>query len=1425
MSTCSYLAVRRILLLLTLVTASACGPVAIALGISEALKEEDPDLGQPSVQFIHESGFGAAPEFVSLATLEDADRDGRPDFKELRLIVRVDKPGARVRVDIQGPQDDLPCRPYGAGEPDDGCVIPESFSGEGVRKVSALDFLVQVPILATGPTPASHDGVSGLDGIYTLFVEVTDKQGRVVPAARQFLVDTVPPDRPALIEVAATRPRSLTVRWSPVQDLAEEGNDDDDAASGVTGYNIHFEVGPVGIDAATAPGDPSIEVPEEEEDSVLRCGLLPSADDTILESPHFVPGSNVGSFELTGLYAGRLHSVAVTAVDRAGNESFFDPDPIDGFPLDYRVVRTRIGPDGILGEDGWQLERGSECRSPRLADLDEDGALDLVFVRRTFGPDGPTMERIQVYRGVTEGGGNGVRATPTGRFEPWSGSTATDDETIDYEKDLESDGDAYGRIVDVRLADFDLDGTLDIVVLDEGTGTEAGRFGLRFYRGASDAQSGRGADGRGADIFEFVSTREKGIRARVAGPPLRLAVADADRATEIRAGDGNVRFVPDVVVSRDGADPLLFPLTRSFDTAVPGGVPLQVSAASGVVLVDHDGDGYPDVTGFGAIALRTIRAEPKRDGYALADGAGRQSVASVGGTIDDVKTADFNRDGVPDLAVSLTEGSIAILLGAGQVDGATGEGSQAGQIQFAEAKQVPIGGDGGPLVIGDFNADRIPDLAIASRGTQNLTICLGEGDNGRGTGEFRIGNRLPLFLEPTGLDVGDVDKSGTPDFVVTGFDAFDDTTPGRVRVAPLGGMTARGEGTFFDVTLERPGFRAATRVTGSEQDIVFGDAVDFDGDGILDILASATGEPFRIIRGRGSNAQGNGTFFFGAANFWALANYVDQLATGDFDGDGELDVVGVRLERPEATDEMELQVELQLKRGTEFQRSWGRVARPRQIWTDYRQLSDSSFETRPDVTSEAEKLTWVKSAVGTSVPIPADMDGDGHLDLVLLRAGVISVLMGPVTTLPGASADIGFSGRLFHDHVFRTALGELAHSQRLSTTAAIADINADGLMDVVSLDLNIITNVATTFGRRAPTLERDIPLPVDQAVQRGMAVSNSRLTYTFEGENGPFDVKWPIFPTGPWEYVLKVDWPQGSEPAADGVFRIFFRPDPDGGPGAVFADAQAAIEEGGYRPIARLAANSGLRFTIPLLPGEFDAELGNYPSPIDPWPEAQLLIVNDSGVDLPAGALTMSRGVRFDLPDKSGQEGKTYRKLPNFEIDFDPTVRQRLVEVRDFDDDGVPDLAVLAPGATAGEVFVLAGDRADGRGTGMFTFFAHAGQPDGVARYALASRPFQVRSADCNGDGILDLIVATEAPSLEILLGRADANGRATGTFLAPKRVALQDVPRATGFVLGDFNADGIVDAAVGSTGGDDPVLAQGARLLFGKGALVVDEG
>jgi len=274
--------------------------------------------------------------------------------------------------------------------------------------------------------------------------------------------------------------------------------------------------------------------------------------------------------------------------------------------------------------------------------------------------------------------------------------------------------------------------------------------------------------------------------------------------------------------------------------------------SAGVVSADFNGDGIPDLAA-GCTANGTVGIFlGNGDGTFTQKGSlslpGFSGPGSNGESLDDMVAGDFDGDGIPDLAVTDGYGT-AIFLGNG--DGtftykATSDGCGRGNISNA-------------IAVADFNQDGILDLAEASGYGHSLTILLGNGD-----GTFRTASARPgTGANPTGVAVGDFNGDGIPDLAVTNAGANTVTI-----------LLGNGDGSFTPVSVSPS--------TGSyPQGIV---AADFNGNGTPDLaVANSSSQTLTILLG-----NGDGTFTPATASP-AVAD-PSSIVVADFNGDGVADL-------------------------------------------------------------------------------------------------------------------------------------------------------------------------------------------------------------------------------------------------------------------------------------------------------------------------------------------------------------------------------------------------------------------------------------------------------------------------------------------------------------------------------------------------------
>jgi hypothetical protein len=319
-----------------------------------------------------------------------------------------------------------------------------------------------------------------------------------------------------------------------------------------------------------------------------------------------------------------------------------------------------------------------------------------------------------------------------------------------------------------------------------------------------------------------------------------------------------------------------------------------------------------DLNGDGKLDLVLANSSDNTISVLLGNGDGTfqtQTTYAVGENPTGIAIADLNGDGQPDLAVTNTNSNtVSLLLG-------KGDGTFLPQVQYATGAGVS------GIVVADVNGDGKLDLVTTNSSDSTISVLLGNGD-----GTFQTQVTYGAGADPVSVTVGDFNRDGKLDLAVANFvaDGY------KTELATI--LLGNGDGTFSP----------PTSYASNCGDFVT--TADFNGDGNLDLAAvgSAEGEGGGVCIFLGN---GDGTFqeyvpyfspayatWVGAADFnavdkldlalsagantypdltasilfgsgdgafWTYLDYgsqlTGQLAIGDFNGDGKLDLAGATL--------------------------------------------------------------------------------------------------------------------------------------------------------------------------------------------------------------------------------------------------------------------------------------------------------------------------------------------------------------------------------------------------------------------------------------------------------------------------------------------------------------------------------------------------
>jgi hypothetical protein len=278
---------------------------------------------------------------------------------------------------------------------------------------------------------------------------------------------------------------------------------------------------------------------------------------------------------------------------------------------------------------------------------------------------------------------------------------------------------------------------------------------------------------------------------------------------------------------------------------------------SDVPLADLDGDGNLD------IIASSGASNPPVVSVLFGDGAGSFTpldvpIATVSGLAPFASvTGDFNKDGKLDIATANSSG-----VGIG-----TSVMLNRGMRTFAAPTTYDVTWGSESIATGDFNNDGVLDLVrndpfpdgdVNAPGRIALLI-------GRGDGSFAPATFVSVGLHVSKVATADLNRDGRLDLIATAYSGD------RVGV-----LLGNGDGSFS----------AAPQLTPMQpRDAI---AADWDHDGRLDLIVGGNSGVAVYV--------GNGDGTFGDPEKCPAAGRTYQVATGDFDSDGRLDIASANMD-------------------------------------------------------------------------------------------------------------------------------------------------------------------------------------------------------------------------------------------------------------------------------------------------------------------------------------------------------------------------------------------------------------------------------------------------------------------------------------------------------------------------------------------------
>jgi len=483
------------------------------------------------------------------------------------------------------------------------------------------------------------------------------------------------------------------------------------------------------------------------------------------------------------------------------------------------------------------------------ADFNEDGILDLAVTAMND-------NAINILLGNGSGGrGDGTFAS---RVAYTTGATPVSA----FPADLNGDG-----ILDLLVAEWGTGG-MSVMYGNGASGRGNGTFGQRqFFASATQPTAAVALEADGDNILDLASSnygpdnvtvlRGRGSGSRPdASFYFFASLATGSQAKALLASDFNGDNILDLVLGA-GANPKL-----RFYTGGGGGGrgnATFTSSWSSNAGQDVSAQDSGDVNGDRIADVVTTDTVQKKLRFYFQNGSSAQGNGTfvegpnynTSGSLRRVKLADVNRDGILDLIWNEQPGGLGLRLGLGSAGVPSGT--------FGSATLVAAGSTPEGLAVGDLNRDGLSDAVVTDSSGNAVKVFLGQS-----SGSFTLSGSLGAGTMPVEVVLFDLNNDGALDLAVANKNSHN-----------LSVYLGQGDGSFGAEVRYATGNSPVAVIAARLNDDQHADLVTANASGTLSVLL------------------GSGGGAFGSASSISVGGTPAALALGNFDWDGKLDAAVV----------------------------------------------------------------------------------------------------------------------------------------------------------------------------------------------------------------------------------------------------------------------------------------------------------------------------------------------------------------------------------------------------------------------------------------------------------------------------------------------------------------------------------------------------